>query len=329
MQLPAIIEDMDFATYLGDPTPEPSLTSSLVKDILGTAPRKVWENTSRLNKDAESDEKSIFDLGSAAHRMFTGAGSPIAEIDAPDFRSKAAKEAREQAYAEGKTPILKGNMERVQAMAGAALEQVRDNPDIGHLFAPGKQADLLREASIFWTESGVTCRCRPDFYSKSENIIIHYKTTGTSIAPATLAKFAANSGWDMTAAHYHQGAKLLTGKEPRQFFVVQETESPHLLLTAEMDATFLETALMRRERALMIWGRCLRDNRWPGMISRTVKLECPEWHERNMIADKDAEEAAKMEGTDLFEMMRQWQAPEGWQLPAVQGERRDEKDLIE
>lgn len=329
MQLPALIEGMDFATYLADPMPEPSLTSSLVKDLLNTAPRKVWEATPRLNANAESEEKTIFDLGAAAHRLFTGTGAPILEIDAADFRSKAAQESKARAYEEGKTPILKKNMPRVQAMASAALDQVRDNPDIGHLFKPGAQAKLLREASIFWIEAGVQCRCRPDFYSPEENIIIHYKTTGTDISPATLAKFAASSEWHMTGAHYHKGGIGLTGRAPRQFFVVQETAEPHLLLTAELDATFLETAIMRRERALMIWARCLRENTWPGMISRTIRLECPEWLERNMIAMKDAEEAAKSEGTDLLEMMRHWQAPADWQPPAVQGESRDEKDVIE
>ncbi len=329
MHLPQLIEGMDFATYLGDPMPEPSLTSSLVKSLLDTAPRKVWEKTPRLNKDAQNDEKDIFDLGSAAHRLLTGTGSPIMEIDAADFRSKAAKEAREQAYAQGKTPILKKNMARVQSMAQLAHEQIRDNPDIGHLFGADKFGRLKREATICWQEAGVMCRCRPDFYAADENVIIHYKTTGTDIAPATLAKFAANSGWDMTAAHYHQGAKNLTGNKPRQFFVVQETAEPHLLLTAELDAAFMETALMRRERALMIWGRCLQSQTWPGMISRTIRLEMPEWHERNLISEKDAEEAAKMDGKDLLELARIWQAPEGWQPPAVQGERRDEKDVIE
>lgn len=329
MQLPKLIEEMDFATYLADPMPEPSLTSSLVKDLLNTAPRKVWHKTSRLNKDAENEQKDIFDLGSAAHRIFTGTGSPIVEIDAADFRSKAAKEAKEQAHAAGKTPILKKNMPRVRAMAAAALDQIRDNDEIGSLFAPGRQADLLREVTIVWQEAGVMCRCRPDFYCPKENVIIHYKTTGTDISPVTLAKFAANSGWDMTAAHYHQGGKILTGSAPRQYFFVQETSEPYLALTAEIDNTFLETAIMRRDRALMIWGRCLRDNSWPGTISKTIKLECPEWHERNLIAEKDAEEEAKRNGTDMLEMMRTWQAPEGWQPPAVQGDRQDEKDVIE
>ena len=170
MNLPTLIKAMDFATYLADPAPDPSMTSSIVRDILETAPRFVWQNTKRLNKDAEDTNKTIFDLGSAAHALFTGEGNPIAVIDADAFRSNAAKEARDAAYAAGKTPILKGNMERVQAMADAARAGFAPNSDIGKLI---DDPATLKEATIIWTEGGVMHRCRPDFYHPGENVVIH------------------------------------------------------------------------------------------------------------------------------------------------------------
>lgn len=318
MKLPALIpaEEMDFPAYLGDPMPEPSLTSSLVKDLLSTAPRKVWQNTKRLNKDAQDARKTEFDLGTAAHAMFTGSGEPIVVIDAADFRSKAAKEQREQAYALGKTPILKKDMARVDAMATAALEQFGENPDIGKFFNSPMGAETLREATIMWSEAGAMHRCRPDFYHLEENVVIHYKTTGVSISPNELSKYAANMGWYLTAAHYAAGAKMLTGNAPKQYFAVQETTAPHLCIVAELDATFMANAEMRRARAITIWAKCLRENNWPGFPNRTVKLECPEWLERNLIADKDAEQDAINNGTDLLEMARAWSAPD-WQPPAT------------
>lgn len=329
MQLPTLIEGMDFSVYLADPMPEPSLTSSLVRALLDTAPRKVWHQTPRLNKDAKPETKSAFDLGSAAHRYLTGTGAAIVPVDAKDWRTKAAKDARDQARAAGKTPILVGDLERLEAMTAAAREQVADNPDVAEMLTGSRRQETIREGSVFWKEDGVLCRCRPDFYHPDTNTIVHYKTTGTDLAPFTLARFAANAGWDMTAAHYEAGIRALSGERPRQIFAIQETEEPHLMLFAELDAAFLANAMMRRQRALSVWGRCLAENVWPGMISRTVRLECPEWHERNIIAQKDAEQAARDEGVDLLDLARHWQAPEGWQPPAVQGERRDEKDMIE
>ncbi len=327
--LPALDVDMDFDTYLRDPMDEPSLNSSLVKALLSKTPRKVWQETSRLNRDATEETKTAFDLGSAAHRLFTGTGSPIVVIDAPSFQSARAKSERDAAYNDGKTPILRGDMPRVQAMAKAALDQIRDSDDIGHLFRPEMMAEMLREATILWREGGVGHRCRPDFYNERENVMIHYKTTATDIAPNTTAMFAAKQGWDMIAAHYGAGGNAWRGSWPRQLFFVQETVEPYLGMTVELDNTFLEVAKMRRERAILIWARCLRENVWPGLPTKTVKVECPEWHERNMVADKDAENDAAQGGNDLLDMMRRWQAPEGWNAPAVQGDKRDERDVIQ
>jgi hypothetical protein len=320
-------DEMDFPTYLADPMPDPSMTSSLVRDLLSTAPRKIWEKTKRLNKNAEDTNKAAFDLGTAAHALFTGSGEPIAVIDAKAFNTAVAKQQRDDAYAQGKTPILIGNMPRVEAMAKAALAQFRENPDIGP-YLRGEKGPLLREATILWNEDGVMHRCRPDFYSPTDNVIIHYKTTGVSIAPNELSRYAANSGWYLTAAHYGNGAKALASKPPKQFFAVQETDAPHLGLVAELDATFMAAAHMRRERAMMIWGRCLSTNTWPGFPNRTVKLECPEWLERNLTADKDAENEATKAGKDLLDLATQWQAPEGWKPAAVMGSAKD-GDVIE
>jgi hypothetical protein len=302
----------------------PSLTSSLARDLLSTAPRKVWEATPRLNKDAEPNNKTAFDLGTAAHALFTGSGEPIAVIDAAAFNTNAAKAERDLAYSQGKTPILKGNMPRVEAMAKAAQDQFSENPDIGPLLR-GEKGELLREATFIWTEGGAMHRCRPDFYSPETNTVIHYKTTGVSIAPSELARYAANSGWFLTAAHYAAGIKAFCGREPKQLFAVQETDAPHLTQVCELDNAFLELARMRRDRAITIWTRCLRDNTWPGFPNRTIKLECPEWLERNLIADKDAEQEAHAMGKDLIDLATKWQAPAAWQPAAVMGS----KEIVE
>ena len=119
----SLSKTLTFPTYLGDPAPEPSLTSSLVRDLLRTAPRKVWQNCSRLNPDYQAAKKDIFDLGSAAHALFIGEGDEIVVVNENDWRKKAAQEAKAAAYAAGKTPIKRNDMRRVEAMAEAAKKQ--------------------------------------------------------------------------------------------------------------------------------------------------------------------------------------------------------------
>lgn len=305
MKLPHFDPHMDFKTYLADPADEPSLTSSLARALLSTAPRKVWEETKRLNKDAKPKDKTAFDLGTAAHEYFTSDGVGVVELDFKAFNTNAAKEARDAVRAAGKTPILKANMGRVKAMAVAAWEQMEQNqeeiPDL-------RAADP--ETSIFWQEDGVTCRARPDFYNIEADVMYHYKTTAVKLSELALAKHAANSKWHLTAAHYAAAGQALTGRPTRQVFIVQEVDAPHLLITCELDATFMETGIMRRRRALYLWGRCLTNKMWPGFTSHTVKLEMPEWEERNETDAKDAENDASSVGKDLLDIATRWQAPE-------------------
>ena len=274
--LPILVEGMDFPSYLKDPAPSPSLTSSLVRDLLQTAPRKVWENCARLNHHYRAQHKGIFDLGSAAHAQFVGEGAEIVVVDAADWRTKAAKEARAAAYAAGKTPIKIADMERVDAMTEAAQRQFGQHQELRDILVER----IRREASIFWHEGGVTCRCRPDLYLDGPPTIIHYKTTGTNLNPYTLSKYAASLGWELIAAHYAAGVKGLTGVEPCQYFAVQETSPPYLCLVAELDQAFLELGQQRRKRALDIWKWCLKENKWPGWPNGTTVLEAPPWHRK-------------------------------------------------
>ena len=308
MQMPTLIEGMTFADYLADPADSPSLTSSIARALLEHAPLRVWYDTPRLNPDAERENKAAFDLGTAVHAVLTGEGDEIAVIDADDYRTKDAKAARDAAYAAGQTPILKGNMASVEAMAGAARHQLGANADTAAVM---DSPDTAREASVFWREGGVSCRCRPDFYDRATNTIVHFKTTGTSVSMHGLARYAASSGWDITAAHYAAGMRALTGSEPRQLFAVQETAKPHLLMVAELDPAFYENAQMRRDRALTVWGRCLASGQWPGFPVHTITIELPEWHERNSIAAKDAEQEIAQSGKDILDLCYRWQSPEG------------------
>ena len=300
--LPTLIEGMDFPTYLGDPAPSPSLTSSLVRDLLQTAPRKAWEQCSRLNPDYKEKKKDIFDLGSAAHAQYVGEGAEIVVVNADDWRTKIAKEAKAAAYKAGKTPIKKKDMARVEAMAQAAKKQFGQHQELRRLL----EGESYREGSIFWREADVTCRCRPDLFWRSPPIIVHYKTTGTNLTPYTLSKYAASLGWELIAAHYAAGVRAITGVDPRQYFAVQETTPPYLCLVAELDQEFLELGRQRRKRALDIWAWCLKEKKWPGWPNGTVVLEAPPWHENEQIKKRDDEQDAIDAGGDLLLQADDW-----------------------
>jgi len=277
---------MPMEDYLADPADAPSLTASQGSTMLAQSPRHAWLENRRLNSNFKEATASRFDVGSAAHTMLTKSGEGIAVIDAEDWRTKIAKEARAEAYAAGKIPLLANQAAVIDKMVKAAERQISLNPDLGPIFP-----DLTPEDTMVWQEAGTWCRARPDLSSRSANIIVHYKTTGIAISPNTISAHIARSGWDRTAAHYGAGWKLLTGQEPRQFFVVQEVADPFGLMVVEIDPTFIACGEMRRDRALLLWKRCNASGDWPLWPSQTILAECPEWHERNATDDKDSDQA--------------------------------------
>ena len=279
MNLPTLIEDMPMREYLADPADDPSITAGTVKRLTETAPGKVWLNNARLNPEYEEEHATKFDIGTAAHSLFVGAGEETVVIDAPDYRTKAAKEARDRAHSYGATPVLAKDYARVVEMAAVAEREFGANPEFGDLIPAMK-----REATILWREVGVTCRSRPDFYIEQTAttlvpIIVHYKTTGIALSKRALERLAAGSGWDHTAEHYGSGVMALTGHEPEQYFAVQEVTPPYLCMTVRLDAAFTIGARAARKAALRTWASCLRAEEWPGHPVETVRLECPPWHD--------------------------------------------------
>ena len=310
-----IVDGMTFKEYLDDPCDEPSLSSSTVRALLKTAPKRVWTETKRLNPAYEEKRDPKFDLGTAAHTALIGHGQRMVIVPFDAYRSSAAKAMRDEAYNQDKTPVLESNMDRVTAMAEAAREQFAQNSDIGFMFQDDAQG-VKHETSVFWREINVANRCRPDLLALRATavpIIVHYKTTQVMLGDAGLKRLASDQGWHLIHSHYHAGLKALTGHDPKQFFAVQEVQPPYLTMVTDLSNAFEGTGDMRRGRALKIWARCVATGNWPGHFTRTKTIDIPPWFESKQIADKDAEEAIlQREGKDPLDTMMHWQAPEGW-----------------
>ena len=274
---------MDFPAYLADPCETPSLTSSNVKLLLSSAPAMVRMKTPRLNPEYVDTADEKFRIGTAAHALLVGGGEKIGVIEYPNYKTNKAKRARDRAIADGRTPVLEANFERVKAMVKAAERQFGES-DLGEFL---DDHHLRSEATILWREAGTLNRCRPDWLMIPDYIapiVIHYKTLNVSLGRTSLARYAVNMGWDLIAAHYGAGVKMLTGVSPAQGFAVQQQFPPYLTRVVNLDEMFIRPAMARRAMALDIWAKCVATGSWPGYGGRTVTLECPHWHEAESMA---------------------------------------------
>lgn len=194
-----------------------------------------------------------FTLGTAAHSLILeGDTSSIVVVDADNWMSKAAKEAKSAALAEGKQPLLTKEMAQVWAMHDAVME----HPEAWKLFN-GHRA----EQSVFWQEDGLTLKCRPDAWKPGQ--LVDLKTT-VNADPREFGKTAHNFGYHQSAAHYIDGVKAATGEELPFTFVLVEKTAPYLVSVVELDWEAIDLGRALNDRAKRIYRECTENGNWPG-----------------------------------------------------------------
>lgn len=246
-----------------------SLSSSGARKLLppSTPAQFRWE------QDHPRESTDAFDLGHAVHTLVLGEGAEIAAIDAATWSTKAAKEAREQARAEGKVPLLAKDAEKARAMAAS----VKGHPLATHLFSRG-----VAERSIYWrdAETGVMLRARPDWLPErgSGRLVITDLKTSASSDPEEFSKSAAKYGYAIQHAWYCEGARAVgLDDDPAFVFVVVEKTAPYLVSVIELDQDAVAYGRRMMRRAIDIYAQCVERNDWPGHQDDIHLVSLPKW----------------------------------------------------
>lgn len=267
-----LIPDMPEADYFS----APGLSQSGAKLLLDCPARYRWEQDHRRESDA-------FDLGHAVHAKVLGKGAPIAVIP-PTGRTKAEqvahREAKEQARAEGKTPVTPEQAAQVDAMAEAVLA----HDEARALFEREGQAEM----SMFWTETAtlgwdthdVPARGRIDWLTTNNGapLAVDLKTSARSSAPIPWRSAVLDYGYDVQAAAYDRGYQATAGDPLPMCHVVVEKAEPHIVAVyAPMPADYLARGERRWLEAVEIYARCTTENDWPARPGLSHYPPLPAW----------------------------------------------------
>lgn len=279
---PGLYHDLPMAAYLADPAPVPSLSSGCAHTLLTQSPLHAWRSHPRCPARVPGDEGANMDIGSIAHALLLEQTEDnVVEIDAPDYKTKLAREARDAARAEGKHPVLAHKMPAIRALVGAARDYLAGSDLAGIL------DDGVPEATMLWQDEGTWCRARPDWISGDQGVLLHVKTTGGSAHPASWIRAQLlNSGYDLAAVHYQHGARALGMDRAESVFLVIETDPPHGCSLVGLTPALRELAAGKHERASRIWRTCLARGFWPAYPSSIAYAEAPAW----AIAQAEEEE---------------------------------------
>lgn len=298
--------------YHADPCATPSASASILKRALplgagyGTA-RHMWHNHPRLNPpdpEAEDEGKKSFDLGSAFHALILGKGAELVVIEAKDYRTSAAKEAREAAYKAGKQPVLKEQYERALKMRSAAVGQIRIRKELASAMNNGRP-----ERVLIWieeTQGGpVMCRAQLDWIPDKGEAFPDWKTTATGAGPEAYGRTFFNLGADIQDAFYRRGIKAVLGRDAHLIFPVIEVAEPHCMMVHRASLGAHHWAARKVQWALNLFGLCLHEGVWPGYPVETAWQELPNWAETLWTDREDQGLASTDFNRSMIEMAKQ------------------------
>jgi hypothetical protein len=263
------VYDIPASDYHRDPVEGGSLSSSGARKLLSPscpALFKAW-----LDGQTSSNAEH-FDVGRAAHAEVLGVGDPIEIIDAPDWKTKAAREQRDAAYAAGHTPVLVDQWTAIQAMA----TRLREHDVAGPLLAPdaGKA-----EQTIVWQDptTGVWCRALVDWLTW---LVADYKTSAT-VDPDSVARSCASYGYHKQLAWYVEGAQAVGLDVPdTALLIVQMKTPPYLVATYQVHPDDLGRGHEFNRKARDVYRACTAANHWPGYADdRVLPLQLPAWEQ--------------------------------------------------
>lgn len=267
------VYDLADAEYHADPVPGGSLSSTGVRKLLPPSCPALFRHWA----DHGSAPKAEFDFGHAAHRLVLGTGPEIVVVDAKDWRTKAAQEQRDAAYAANAAPVLRAEYDDAQAMAAA----LRAHPVARLLF----DSDTgVSEQAMFWVDgpSGIWCRSLPDRRLDQRGgrlILVDYKTTN-SAAPDAISKAVYNHGYHQQAAWYLDAVPALGLAGDAAFlFAFQEKTAPYLVHVIELDAVALRIGRELNRRAIEVYALCTAAGTWPGYSTDIDLIALPGWAE--------------------------------------------------
>ncbi len=274
------IYDLSMKEYRGQPCDGMSLSASDAIKLSESTPlhlRQSWLEPEKYNPAAN--------LGSIIHCLALEPlrkQSAVKVIDADDFRTKAAQQARDEALADGLLPILPHTLDA----ANAAVDAIMNNQQTAKLLDGG-----IAEQSYFAKHAlGVWTKCRPDLVNGAQ-IIVDVKTCG-SVHPEFIRRRIYDGGWYQQAPFHCDVYQRTTDREPTDYiWLCVEQKPPHAVAVYRPTADTMAAGARKNALAIATFAECVRTGQWPGYPSGVTELGLPDFAHYRLEEEALADEA--------------------------------------
>lgn len=207
-----------------------------------------------------NEHKVEYDVGTLAHALILEGSLDdlVVRVHADTWRTKAAKEARDEAYAAGLIPVNDAEVETILDPVERMRDAVMSDPIAAPLLA-----GHIPEVSILWERDGVPCKARLDAYHPGRGLIVDLKTV-RSARPADVQRQISDLGYYIQGAHYLHGTEKVTGFAPDWLFVTVQKTEPYSVSVHRLDDDALDQADARIEYALRRYKHATETGEWAG-----------------------------------------------------------------
>lgn len=259
------VYDLPMAEYRGQPADAMSMASSDAAILNESTPahlKAAWAD--------DSDDSKESDLGTLIHTLILEPHrreSAIAIIDAPDWRTKDAKEVRDAAREAGKTPVLTKHLAQVEG----AVAAVRANPVAAKLLEKGEA-----ERSWFAKDkaTGLYLKARPDFFT-ADRVILDIKSVA-SASPEFLQRRVYDGGWFMQAPWYCDVVERVDGRPANGYaWIIVEQKPPHSVVIRTPDHNALAHGHRLNQQAFATFAHCVQTGQWPSWSANIEEMTLP------------------------------------------------------
>lgn len=258
----------------------PLLSPSIAHTLVSRSPLHAWQQHYLLGGAGVVDESTdAQERGKILDRMLFGAGPELVMVDAKDWRTNVAKEAREIAREQGKLAVLVGKFDTYKAIIAAAKAKME---------AKGIHLTGQSQQRLLWTSDGVQCKGRPDHVIWADGLIYDLKTCENA-SPDVIARSMFNYGSDIQHAAYVEGGETLHPElagRLKMKFVYCEVEPPYEVVVANVMGTMRALGAHRWQQAKESWKRCLETGLWPGYSEGEVDIEAQPWQLTDAVLPK-------------------------------------------
>ena len=186
-------------------------------------------------------------------------------------RSKDGKEWKVRQEEAGKTVLNEDDKKQLQAMTKSLLAC---KPAYDLL-----NADGIAEQSFFWKneQTGLNCKCRPDYLFKDGSTIVDLKTT-VDASYRSFLRSISNFRYHVQAGWYMNGLEQATGTRPERFiFIAVEKTAPYGIGVYEADLYMTVNGYDQARVDLKKIAKWKEEESYPNYCTEIQQISLPSW----------------------------------------------------